>query len=325
MAFALRNEFHDDFARYFSQRTEVRQANYFAEANLAGDYYIHYSLGTGKSGEVSEPEYLRKVEEFADWCRRQPEVIHVYSITEILKRLKKNLHGDHEAYYRSPETQELAAQYLLLYEMSVPFGLDLNDRINVNKSATRLTVTLKYLPTKHVLAFEQRTQRWLSENTLETMFARGTGPLMIFSRIGKRNTESMVAGDLLALKRVKRIASADKSGALMGSEFVYEDVSSQEVEKYTYQYLRDEIYDGQHCFVIERYPVDRYSGYKGQVVWLDKAEYRYVSSTEYYLKTSPTKLAKAYQDAGSFEPNRRMIELLIDQEAVRAGLAASDQ
>ncbi len=102
---------------------------------------------------------------------------------------------------------------------------------------------------------------------------------------------------LPALKRVKRIASADKSGAFVGSEFAYEDVSSQEVEKYTYKYLREETYDGQSCFVIERYPVDKYSGYKRQVVWLDKAEYRPLKVDYYDRKDSllKTYTAKGYR------------------------------
>ena len=79
---------------------------------------------------------------------------------------------------------------------------------------------------------------------------------------------------LPALKRVKRIASSNKSGPFMGSEFAYEDVSSQEVEKYTYKYLRDEPCDDKTCFVIERYPVDKNSGYTRQTVWFDQAEYR---------------------------------------------------
>lgn len=79
---------------------------------------------------------------------------------------------------------------------------------------------------------------------------------------------------LPALKRVKRIASDNKSGPFMGSEFAYEDIASQEVEKYTYKYLRDETYEGKPCFVSERYPVDKHSGYTRQVLWIDQAEYR---------------------------------------------------
>lgn len=79
---------------------------------------------------------------------------------------------------------------------------------------------------------------------------------------------------LPALKRVKRISSSNKSGPFVGSEFAYEDLSSQEVEKYTYKYLRDEAVDGQNYFVIERYPVDKKSGYTRQVAWIDQDEYR---------------------------------------------------
>ncbi|MCI0528970.1 MAG: outer membrane lipoprotein-sorting protein, partial [Nitrospira sp.] len=91
---------------------------------------------------------------------------------------------------------------------------------------------------------------------------------------------------LPAIKRVKRIASADKSGSFMGSEFAYEDISSQEVEKYTYRYLRDEVYNQQDCFVTERYPVDKHSGYTRQVVWIDKAEYRPLKVDYYDRKDS---------------------------------------
>lgn len=80
---------------------------------------------------------------------------------------------------------------------------------------------------------------------------------------------------LPALKRVKRIASNNKSGPFMGSEFAYEDLSSQEVDKYRYKFLRDEKVGSDDCFVIERYPVDKSSGYTRQVVWIDKSEYRF--------------------------------------------------
>ena len=79
---------------------------------------------------------------------------------------------------------------------------------------------------------------------------------------------------LPALKRVKRINSKNKSGPFMGSEFAYEDIASQEVEKYTYKYLRDETLNGIDCYVIERYPAYEHSGYTRQVVWINKAEYR---------------------------------------------------
>ncbi len=97
---------------------------------------------------------------------------------------------------------------------------------------------------------------------------------------------------LPALKRVKRISSRNKSGSFMGSEFAYEDIASQEIEKYTYKWIKDEVYEGQECFVSERYPVDRKnSGYTRQVVWTDKAEYRVLKIDYYDRKKS---LLKTY-------------------------------
>ena len=86
---------------------------------------------------------------------------------------------------------------------------------------------------------------------------------------------------LPALKRVKRISSNNKSGPFLGSEFAYEDFASQEVDKYTYRYLRDEDYNGMQCFVNERYPVDKNSGYTRQIGWIDQEEYRF-QKVEFY-------------------------------------------
>lgn len=79
---------------------------------------------------------------------------------------------------------------------------------------------------------------------------------------------------LPALKRVKRISSKNKSGPFMGSEFAYEDIASQEVEKYKYRFIREENIDEQECFVLERFPLYEYSGYSKEVVWIDKIHYR---------------------------------------------------
>ena len=92
------------------------------------------------------------------------------------------------------------------------------------------------------------------------------------------HTHSLTADDqwlfLPALKRVKRIASANKSGPFVGSEFAYEDLTSQEVEKYTYKWLRDEKTPQAKYFVIEAYPAYQYSGYTKQIVWVDSDMYQ---------------------------------------------------
>jgi outer membrane lipoprotein-sorting protein len=98
---------------------------------------------------------------------------------------------------------------------------------------------------------------------------------------------------LPALKRVKRIASANKSGPFMGSEFAYEDLTSQEVEKYTYKWLRDDVLDGREAFVIEAYPAYPNSGYTRQIIWLDKIMYQAVKIEYFDRKNAPLKTLTA--------------------------------
>ena len=104
---------------------------------------------------------------------------------------------------------------------------------------------------------------------------------------------------LPALKRVKRIASDNKSGPFMGSEFAYEDIASQEVEKYTYKYLRDDTLDGMDVFVFERDPVDKKSGYTRQVLWMDKQHYKQ-RKIEYYDRKNALLKTLAFSDYNQY-------------------------
>lgn len=194
-----RIELNDEFVKYFGKRFQVRTDTDFVEKNLSGIYTIEYSLYSGEEGGISNPEYLAKVEEFANWFRGQPRVKNVNSITDIMKRLNLNMHGDDAAYYRMPDERSLAAQYLLLYEMSVPFGMDLNNQINVDRSSTRLTVLLENLPSREVRDLEERGRQWLKENAPPEMSTYGTGLSLIFAYFSKRNINSMLGGTILAL------------------------------------------------------------------------------------------------------------------------------
>ena len=199
LAMVPRNTFNDQFVKYFDTSVDFRRDTDFIQENLAGTYQIHYSLAAADSGGISDPAYLRKIDEFVAWYRAQPNVVHVNTLTDTMKRLNKNLHGDKPEWHRLPDSRELAAQYLLLYELSLPFGLDLNDQINVDKSATRVLVTLNNIATRELLALEEKAQDWLRANAPPSMFATGTGPAVMFSHISKRNVRSMIGGNVMAL------------------------------------------------------------------------------------------------------------------------------
>jgi len=193
-----RNELNDVFVEYFDKSINFRTHTDMVADNLTGMYFIDYSIPAGDAGGISDPEFLKKVQLFADWMSRQPEVLHVNTITDTFKRLNRNMHGDSQEWYRLPEERDLAAQYLLLYEMSLPYGLDLNNQINIDKSATRISVTLKTISSNEVLELEQRVQRWFEDNAPE-LAVKGASPTIMFANIGQRNIESMLVGTSVAL------------------------------------------------------------------------------------------------------------------------------
>ena len=204
IAMIPRNELNDEFVKYFDDSIEFRQDTDQIGEKLTGMYFVDYSLDSQIESGINTPEYLNQLEAFEQWLEEQPEVLHVNSVSETFRRLNKNMHGDDEAYYKLPEDKELAAQYLLLYEMSLPYGLDLNNQINIDKSATRLTATLKNLSTKDTLAFENRAQEWMTNNTPDLESA-GSSPTIMFSHISKRNINSMLTGTVIALVLISLI------------------------------------------------------------------------------------------------------------------------
>jgi len=189
---------NDEFIKYFDHSYPFRIASDFSAEHLAGLEIIDWNLDSGEEGGINDPKYQQTVAAFAEWFRAQPEVRHVYTITDIMKRLNQNMHGDDPLWYKLPEQRDLAAQYLLLYEMSLPFGLDLNNRINVDKSATRMTVSTPNLGTSKILDLERRGREWLQLHAPE-MITYGSGLSIIFSYISKRNIDSMLKASVLAL------------------------------------------------------------------------------------------------------------------------------
>ena len=194
-----KNDLNDQFVQYFAESVDFRRDADFASENLSGLYTVEFSVEAGESGGISNPGYLAKLEEFAEWYRAQPGVRHVLTITDMFKRLNKNMHGDDPAEYRLPAERELAAQYLLLYEMSLPYGQDLNNQINVDKSSTRFTVTLADLSTREIRQLSEAGEEWLATHGAPGMSTSASGPSLMFAYISGRNIRGMLTGTALAL------------------------------------------------------------------------------------------------------------------------------
>ncbi len=182
----------DNFVKYFSKTNPVRVATDFLVDNLRGWDIIEYSLDSGEEGGICNPEYLKTVEAFSEWWGTQPHVGYRRSIVNMMKRLNRDMNGGKQEYWKVPEDRELAAQYLLLYEMSLPYGQDLNNMINVNKSSSRFIVFFKGLDSKELIAYDKKAQAWLKENAPPSMHTAGSGLSLLWANISARNIVNML-------------------------------------------------------------------------------------------------------------------------------------
>lgn len=197
------NNVNDNLVGYFDETTQIRQHTDATVEQLTGVYQVQFSLDAGDANGVSDPEFIQKVDVFAQWLREQPETMHVLSISDTFKRLNRNLHGDDDAFHRIPDSRESAAQYLLLYEMSLPFGLDLNNQLSADKSSTRIIATVKSLDSSPLIEFSRRAETWLQTHTGLT--AIGIGPPVMFAYISERNIESMFYSTGIAIVAIALI------------------------------------------------------------------------------------------------------------------------
>ncbi|MEM6542906.1 MAG: MMPL family transporter, partial [Bacteroidota bacterium] len=214
--FATFNVFNDEFVEYFDTSVKFRQDSDFINENLTGFYNVEFSVGSGESGGINTPEYLSKLNAFEKWLEEQPEVVHVNAFSEVARRVNRSMHGDDDTYYKVPTDRQEAAQYLLLYELSLPFGLDLNNQINVDKSETRVTATLENSSSVEMIAFTERAEQWLRNNTPEAMHTIGVSPTLMFSRLGFRQADSMFNGNIIALLLISLVLMFALRNAKLG-------------------------------------------------------------------------------------------------------------
>ncbi|WP_180803095.1 efflux RND transporter permease subunit [Vibrio parahaemolyticus] len=186
------NKVNDESVEYFGQRNEFRQAADFMEERISGMTNISIAIKTNESQGIAAPDFLNTIGEFSSWLRDQPETDHVATLADVYKRLNKNMHGDDEAYYSLPQERELAAQYLLLYEMSLPYGLDLNNQINVDKSSIKMVLTVANLGSVELVDLENRIYQWFTEHAPQYQVV-ASSPSLMFAHIGETNMASMLS------------------------------------------------------------------------------------------------------------------------------------
>ncbi len=186
---------NDQWSSYFDERLEFRQAIDASDPYFGSDA-IEFILDPGAPGAVTEPAFLRTVGDFTSWLRaRTDDVAHVFAVSDIMKRVNMNLNGDDPDFYRIPDDRAVASQYLLVYELSLPYGLDLNNRVDIERRSTRVTASMKDISTQETRELIADASAWFDAHggpyTLEI-----TGSKVLFAFVAQRNIEAALDGTL---------------------------------------------------------------------------------------------------------------------------------
>ncbi|MEO0401937.1 MAG: MMPL family transporter, partial [Pseudomonadota bacterium] len=207
IAFIPQMELNDQWTKYFAPRLEFRQA-VDAAAPFFGTEPMEFVIDSGAPGNVTNPAFLEVVDAFTLWLREQDTVVtHAFSISDIMKRLNRNLNNEDPAFNTMPDAKDLAAQYLLVYEISLPYGLDLNDRVDIDRQTTRVTATTRDVTTNQTKAFIADAEAWFVENGNGVATVEVTGAKKLFAFVAQRNIEAMFEGAIYLVLAIVAILS----------------------------------------------------------------------------------------------------------------------
>jgi len=191
---ATRNVLNDQMLAYLDSQITFRQDTEHINRRLTGIYTVEYSISAGRTGGIADPVYLRLLKNFRTWLQHQPGVINVTALDQVVGRIHRTIDPDHAAQDPVPAEPQRAAQYLLLYEMSLPYGLDLNNTINVDKSASRVLATVRNLDSEDLIALSERGERWLRAQNPQMPATHGISMPLIFAHMIRRQVHSMFSG-----------------------------------------------------------------------------------------------------------------------------------
>ncbi|GLR06795.1 RND transporter [Vibrio hyugaensis] len=195
----VRNDIDDTLFEYFDDSYAVRQANDFTYANLTGVASIQYAIRPEQGELVTSPDFLQKLDQFVQQARQTEGVYHIQSLTDVMKRLNSSLHNDEAGEYRLTSDPELSAQTLLLYDMSLPYGLNLSNQVALDKKELRVIVTAKKMSSNDLIALESTLRSQLLGLFPESSVSPGVSADIMFAHIGYRNNVSMLTASAAAL------------------------------------------------------------------------------------------------------------------------------
>ena len=198
MAMMPLNVVDDDPISYFKKGVPFRDASEFAIEHLPAVKDLSFSITCGEASCINEPQFLKMLDDFSHWLKTKPSVEHVSSYSNVIKRLNKSMNSDDQAFYQVPDQADLSAQYNLMYEMSLPYGLDLNNQLDLDKSSSKVHIMTNEITNAELIGLSEEAHEWLKTHYSEDV-EPGASVSLMFAHVGENNIKSMIIGGFFAL------------------------------------------------------------------------------------------------------------------------------
>ena len=215
-SFIPRNNLTESWHAFYDETFEIRRTIDHIDESLKSLHALYFIADSGVSDGVNQVAFLQQLDGFTEWLRSQDEVVQVTALSDTLKNLNQQLHADDPDWYRVPDSADAAAQYLLLYELSLPLGLGLETTMTSDRSATRLQATLSRTDSAHILEIEERAVAWANDNAPLLNIREATGLDIVFANLTYRNTRAMIEGTIMALVVITLVMIAVLRSPRMG-------------------------------------------------------------------------------------------------------------
>lgn len=193
------NDLNDRLTETLHKPHVFRSDTSLIDQHFGALYINNFDVDSGAEDGIFDPQYLKNLDKFAEFLRQQPEVNAVHTFSDVIKNLNKSMHNDDPAYYTIPDDRQLIAQYVLMYEMSLPFGLDLGSQVTPDRRRTLLSASMPSLDTKTDIELDERIWQWQQENLPPHMQARNSAISTIWSNLTIHSLTNSLEGSTVAL------------------------------------------------------------------------------------------------------------------------------
>lgn len=185
--------------RYFDESVEIRKSTEFTSDNLTGPMAYEIVVDSKEEGGIKDPTFLKTVELFyKDFQKTYPDVRHLNSLLDTIKRFNKVVNNSEEI----PDNRNLIAQYLLLYSLSLPQGMEINDKMDIKEQRLRVTARVNIVDTSKDLEMIDYVSEWWKQTPYS---ASVQGQTAMFAHMQKDVTNTLVYSLSIAILLVSLV------------------------------------------------------------------------------------------------------------------------